>query len=158
MTVKLRPAAIWTTLGIYLFILAGNLIVLAVLGPITISKLKTGANLIDLISVLLLLLAVFMVVTMINSFAVFARMRIHADAERVWIPRPFGRREVLRRDLTGIRIARLTSVLARGVRTYRFITQEGREAFHVQAAVFAQADMEALARYLDVPLDLTYPN
>ncbi|MEO6797852.1 MAG: hypothetical protein ABI401_06435 [Candidatus Dormibacter sp.] len=156
MTVKLRPGAIWTTLGIYLFILAGSLITLVVLGPITVSRFKTGADLFDLVSVLLLLLAIFMVVTMINSFAAFARIRIHADAERVWIPRPFGRREVYRRDLMKIRAGRLTSLPGRGMRVFRFMTRDGREAFHVQAVVFPRADMESLASYLDVPIDFNF--
>jgi hypothetical protein len=157
MTIKIRWRARWVTLLVYLFVLAGNTIVLIFLGPETIRRLTSGPELSDIVNALVCLLAASLVLAIVNSLARLARLRIEADEERVWVPAPFGGREVRRSDLAAIRRDRLTSPLALGLEVYRFITRGGGEAFHVQAGVFSQGAMASLAAYLGVPIDLRAP-
>lgn len=157
MTIKLRWRARWVTLVVYVFILAGNTIVVIFLGPMTVRRLTSGPELIDIVNVVVCFLAAFLVVTIVNSLARLAWLRIEADERRVRVPRPFGGQEVRRSDLVAIRRARLTSPLAKGVNVYRFITRDGGEAFHVQTGVFSEGDMASLAAYLGVPIESRAP-
>ena len=157
MTVKLRARAVWTTLLIYLLILGGNLAALFLILPRVVADFRTGPELPDFVSVVVSALVVLVVAIMINAFVRLARLRIRADDKRVWIPRSFGIKEVSRADLTVIRADRLSSPLAKGVRVFRFIRRDGAEAFHVQAAVFNEVEMQSLASYLGVPIELQFP-
>ena len=157
MTVRMKTGAIWTTLLVYLFILGGSLVTLALVIPRTLADFRARPDPSDFVSLLISVLAASVAAIVVNALIRFARLRIRADAQRVWVPRSFGRSEVLRTDLTVIRADRLSDPLARGVRVFRFVRRDGSEAFHIQAAIFPQAEIESLASYLGVPIDTNFP-
>jgi hypothetical protein len=157
MTVNMKPAAMWTTLLVYLLILTGNVVALVLLVPLTVTDIRKGPGLADVVGVLVSLVALFLVGIMVINFVRFARLRITADGARVWIPTAFGIQQVARADLAAIRAGRLSSPLARGTRVFHFIRRDGIEAFHVQAALFPEVKMQSLAGYLGVPINSDFP-
>jgi hypothetical protein len=82
---------------------------------------------------------------------------IHADANQVWMTRRiFGRQTVRRGALDAIFAASGMYWYGKGGSkaepTYYFVDRSGRVAAGVKAGNYARADLDALARYLNVPL------
>jgi hypothetical protein len=146
--------ALSVTLLVYLFILTGNLLVLFFISRAIDSDFAAPApDALAAIDIFVGLVALTLACIVLYAFLALAMMQITANAERVWIPRPLGARQVKRSDLAAIRVGRLRAPLARGTQVYRFIRRDGSEAFHVQKGVFSQGDFLALADFLKVPLE-----
>src|SRR5437899_330797 len=154
LTIRMTARALTVTLTIYSLILGGNLFVLLVFGRrIGGDFAPPGTSALTALDLVVSFIALAIILIMVYAFAALAMLRVTANAEEVRVPRPFGARHVERSDLAAIRVGRLTQPLAGGTQVYRFVRHDGREAFHVQKAVFEPADVLALANYLRVPLE-----
>ena len=78
-------------------------------------------------------------------------MAVVADGSRVLRPQPWPR-SCSRGDLLAIRLGTRL-----GTPTWRFVRQDGQEAFKVSPAMFSEATLRPLAEYLQVPLGADQP-
>src|SRR5213592_4785415 len=105
LTIRMTARAATVTLIIYSFILGGNLFVLFVLiRRIGGDLAPPGPDALTALDLVVSLIALALILIMVHAFAALAMMRVTANGEQVWVPRPFGARQVERSDLAAIRV------------------------------------------------------